>query len=264
MTVREVVRETADTVTLTLDTSASPFAFAPGQFNMVYLFGQGEVPISISGHADRPDELVHTIRGVGPVTRPMLDLVPGDVLGIRGPFGTAWPVEEARGTDVIVVAGGIGLAPLRPMIYHLLANRRDYARIVLIYGARQPDQMLFVDELHHWRGRFDLTVEVTVDQGTEDWFGPVGVVTRSLARARFDADDATVVTCGPEVMMRFVVHEAVRMGVPQDRIWASMERNMKCAIGLCGHCQWGPDFVCKQGPVYRWDHIAHRFAEKEL
>ena len=264
MEIQQVVRETADTVTLTLDASSSPVRFEPGQFNMVYLFGQGEVPISISGDPEEPDKLVHTIRAVGPTTRPMLDLVPGDVLGIRGPYGTAWPLKEAHGTDVVVVAGGIGLAPLRPMILHLLRHRREYSRVIILYGARSPDQLLFRRQLHHWRGRFDLTVEAIVDKAGPDWHGPVGVVTRALDRARFDADDATIVTCGPEVMMRFVVREAEEEGVPADRIWVSMERNMKCAIGLCGHCQWGPDFVCKDGPVFRWDRIASRFAHKEL
>jgi len=259
-----VVRETADTVTLTLDASAAPVRFQPGQFNMVFLHGQGEVPISISGDAHQPDRLVHTIRGVGPTTRPMLDLVPGDVLGIRGPFGTAWPVEAAKGTDVIVVAGGIGLAPLRPFLLHVLRHRRDYARVVVLYGARSPSELLFRRQLHHWRGRFDLQLEATVDRADDDWFGPVGVVTRLMERSSFDADDATIVTCGPEVMMRFVVREAERLGVPADHIWVSMERNMKCAIGLCGHCQWGPDFVCRDGAVFRWDRIARRFAIREL
>ena len=264
MEVVQVVRETADTVTLTLDASASPVRFVPGQFNMVFLFGQGEVPISISGDPQDPDKLVHTIRAVGPTTRPMLDLVPGDVLGIRGPYGTAWPVAEAVGTDVVVVAGGIGLAPLRPMILHLLAHRRDFSRVVVLYGARSPSELLFRRQLHHWRGRFDVTVEATVDRAGEDWFGPVGVVTRMLEREHFDVDDATILTCGPEVMMRFVVREAEEQGVPPDRIWLSMERNMKCAIGLCGHCQWGADFVCRQGPVFRWDQVSDRFAHEEL
>lgn len=264
MEIQQVIRETSDTVTLTLDASASPRCFVPGQFNMLYRFGLGEIPISISGDATEPDKLVHTIRGVGPATRPLLQLVPGDVLGVRGPYGTGWPLQQAKGTDVVVVAGGIGLAPLRPMILHLLRHRRDYARVILLYGARSPDQLLFRRQLHHWRGRFDLTLEAIVDRAGEDWFGPVGVVTAALERACFDPDDATVVTCGPEVMMRFVVRGAEERGVPPDRIWLSMERNMKCAIGLCGHCQWGSSFVCRDGPVFRWDQISARFAHREL
>lgn len=262
--VQQVIRETADTVTLTLDASAHPLQFRPGQFTMLYRFGVGEAPISISGDPAEPDKLVHTIRAVGGVSRPLTEVLPGDVLGVRGPFGSAWPMEEAKGTDLVIVAGGIGLAPLRPVILQALRERQDYGRVVILYGARAPSELLFLRQLHHWRGRFDTTLEVTVDRAGADWFGAVGVVTRLLDRARFDPDDCTIMTCGPEVMMRFVVREAEEEGVPPERIFLSMERNMKCAIGLCGHCQWGPDFVCRDGPVYRWSDVAWRFRHKEL
>lgn len=264
MQVQQVVRETADTVTLTLDASAHPMRFLPGQFNMLFRLGHGEVPISISGDHAEPDKLVHTIRDVGPGSHPLTTVLPGDVLGVRGPYGTAWPVEEAEGADVVVVAGGIGLAPLRPVILHLIRHRARYARVILLYGARTPSELLFLRQLHHWRGRFDMEVEVTVDRAGEDWFGAVGVVTRLLERARFDADDAVVMTCGPEVMMRFVVREALQQGVPPERVFLSMERNMKCAVGLCGHCLWGPDFVCRDGAVFRWSEVAPRFAHPGL
>ncbi|MEM6931097.1 MAG: FAD/NAD(P)-binding protein [Myxococcota bacterium] len=262
--VQTVLRETDDVVTLVLDASPRPFAFRPGQFTMLYRFGLGDVPISISGNPAEPDRLVHTVRGVGARTRPLLDLVPGDRLGARGPYGKGWPIEPLDGRDVLLVAGGIGLAPLRPVLYHLLADRARYGRIFLLYGARAPSDLLYLRQLHHWRGRFDLDVEVTVDRANEGWHGPVGVVTRLLERAPFDADDAAVLTCGPEAMMRFVVHEALQQGVPADRIWISMERSMPCGIGLCGHCQWGPDLVCRDGPVFRWDRVASRFAVQEL
>ncbi len=263
MEVQQVIRETADTVTLTLDATASPLRFAPGQFNMLYAFGQGEVPISISGDPAVPETLVHTIRGVGSVTHPMVDVKPGAMLGVRGPFGTGWPVAEAEGADLLIVAGGIGLAPLRGVIYEALAKRERYARVIILYGARSPADLLYLRQLHHWRGRFDCEVQVIVDRGGEGWFGSVGVVTKLMQRARFDPDDTVVMTCGPEVMMRFVVREAEKQGVPAERIWVSMERNMKCAVGFCGHCQWGADFVCKEGPVFRWDRIAPRFRVRQ-
>jgi NAD(P)H-flavin reductase len=258
------VQETADTVTLTLDASAHPIAFAPGQFTMLYAFGHGEVPISISGDPAHPERLVHTIRGVGKVTDPLVAATPGTTLAVRGPYGRGWPVEEAEGNDVVVVAGGIGLAPVRPLILQLLAQRRRYTRVLVLVGARSPADLLFTEELHRWRGRFDLDVQVTVDRADEDGQGPVGVVTKLLERATFDPEHARIYTCGPEVMMRFVVQAALRRGVAPGHIWLSMERNMKCGIGLCGHCQWGSDFLCKTGPVFSWDAIGPRFAVEHL
>jgi len=258
------VQETADTYTLTLDASEHPVAFAPGQFTMLYAFGHGEVPISISGDPADPTRLVHTIRAVGKVTHPLCAAEVGTHLGVRGPYGTAWPVEPAEGGDVVVVAGGIGLAPLRPAILHLLTHRARYERVFVLVGARSPDDLLFREELQRWRSRFDVEVEVIVDRGPPDWHGPVGVVTQLLSRAPFDASKAVVMTCGPEVMMRFVVREALQRGVAPERIALSMERNMKCAIGLCGHCQWGRDFLCRTGPVLSWDQAASRFGVRGL
>ena len=262
--VQQVVRETADTVTLTLDASAHPLRFAPGQFNMLFRLGHGEVPISISGDPAEPDKLVHTIRSVGQTSHPLTQVLPGDYLGVRGPYGSAWPVLEAKGADVVLVAGGIGLAPLRPALLHILNHRADYGRVVVLYGARSPSELLFLRQLHHWRGRFDLRVEVTVDRADATWHGPIGVVTRLMERVDFDPEDTVVMTCGPEVMMRFVVREAERQGVPPQNIHLSMERNMKCAIAHCGHCMWGPDFVCKDGPVFRWSEVGARFAHGGL
>lgn len=264
MPVLDVAMETDDTVTLTLDASAHPLAFAPGQFNMLYAFGHGEAAISISGDPAHPERLVHTIRRVGKVTTPLVSAEPGTVLGVRGPFGRGWPVDEAEGSDVVVVAGGIGLAPVRPLILHLLAHRPRFTRVLVLVGARTPADLLFVEELHRWRGRFDLDVQVTVDRADDDWHGPVGVVTKLLERATFDPEHARIFTCGPEIMMRFVVQTALRRGVAPEHVWLSMERNMKCGIGLCGHCQWGPDFLCKKGPVFSWDVIGERFAMEAL
>ncbi|NOT57573.1 MAG: FAD/NAD(P)-binding protein [Deltaproteobacteria bacterium] len=264
--VHRVRKETADTVTCEL-VPAEPHAarpFAAGQFNMIYLFGVGEVPISISGDPTKPSPLVHTVRAVGPVSKAMAQLKRGEVVGVRGPFGSAWPVEEAVGNDVVLVAGGIGLAPLRSALLHLLAHRQRYGRILLLYGARTPPDLLYVRDLEQWRSRFDLDVEVTVDSAATSWSGSVGVVTTFIARASFDPQNTLAMVCGPEVMMRFTIRELHSRGVMNDHIFLSMERNMKCAVGLCGHCQFGPTFLCKDGPVLRYDRIMPWFGRREV
>jgi NAD(P)H-flavin reductase len=262
--VLEVARETGDTFTLTLEPpGGEPFLFAPGQFDMLYAFGLGEVPISISGDPARPERLAHTIRAVGSVTRAMQRLGVGEIVGVRGPFGTPWPVDEARGRDVLVVAGGIGLAPLRPVLYHVLLHREQYGRVLLLYGARTPGDLLFPRELKLWRSRFDVEVEVTVDRASSHWRGGVGVVTRLIERAPIDGGSALAMVCGPEVMIRFSVMALEKRGVPHAGIYVSMERNMKCAVGLCGHCQFGPYFVCRDGPVFRYDRTLPWFGIPE-
>ncbi|NBC16466.1 MAG: Ni/Fe hydrogenase subunit gamma [Bacteroidetes bacterium] len=263
--VRQRWMETDDTFTLELDVERSaPFSFRPGQFNMLYVFGVGEIPISISGNPDTPEVLTHTTREVGIVTRAMRQLEVGDVLGVRGPFGSAWPAEAAEERDVVVIAGGIGLAPLRPVLYHLVAHRERYRRVVLLYGARTPEDILYQDEVREWSSYLDVEVHVTVDRATRRWHGNVGVITTLIPRAPFDPKNALAMICGPEVMMHFTVQELHRRGVRSDQIYVSMERNMQCALGLCGHCQYGPSFVCKDGPVYRFDAIEPLFSVREL
>ncbi len=262
MAIVRAVRELPDVFTWTFDVPGG-FAFAPGQFNMVYVHGIGEVPISISGDPGDAGRLVHTIRAVGTVTRAMDTLSEGDVLGLRGPYGSAWPLETIKGRDVLVIAGGLGLAPLRPAILRILANRGDYGRVVILYGARTPADLLYREELERWRGRFDVRLEAIVDRAGRDWLGPVGVVTRLLDDVPVEPDDAVLV-CGPEIMMRFVARELERRGMPRDAIWISLERSMKCGIGLCGHCQLAGSFVCKDGPVFRFDQIAPYLAVREL
>lgn len=254
--VAAVQRETRDIVTLSLDLAHAPRPFQPGQFHMLTVPGHGEVAISLSGSPFAPWTHVHTVRVAGAVTGPLCEVRPGDVIGLRGPFGTGWPVDEARGDDVVLVAGGIGLAPLRPVIYHLLRNRQDYGKLVFLVGARSPADLPYADELRAWRSRFDLQVRVTVDSGGPDWRGSVGVVTRLAPQSRFDPTDTTVMTCGPEVMMHVVADDMVRLGVPADRVWVSLERNMQCGVGLCGHCQWGPHLLCRDGPVLRWSVVS--------
>ncbi len=263
--VRRVQAETYDTYTLELaPADGRPLRFRPGQFNMLYLFGVGEVAISISGDPGRPSPLVHTLRAVGAVTRGLCALKKGDVVGVRGPFGNEWPLDEAAGHDVVLVAGGIGLAPLRPAIYRLLAERKRFGRVVLLSGSRSPQDILFRHELERWRSRFDLEVVVTVDYAAGDWNGLVGVVTTLIPRAGFDPTDTVALACGPEVMMRFATRELERRGVPTERIYLSMERNMKCAVGFCGHCQYGPHFICKDGPIFPYRAIAPIFEIREV
>ncbi len=264
--VQRVHRETGDTLTLELTPAdgGDGLAFAPGQFTMLYVFGVGEVPISISGNPTRPSPLVHTLRAAGTVTAALATLRDGAMVGVRGPFGTSWPVTEAEGHDVVLVPGGIGLAPLRPVIYHLLTHRARYGKIVILYGVRTPRDLLYRREVERWRSHLDLEVGVTVDRGTAEWHGNVGLVTTLIPRAGFDPARTVAMVCGPEVMMRFTAAELRKRGVDADRIYLSMERNMKCAIGLCGHCQLGPVFVCKDGPVFRLDRIEALMGKREL
>lgn len=264
--IRQVRSETADTFTMELapanGTVLAPFG--AGQFNMVYVPGVGEIPISISGDPATPGRLLHTTRAVGGVTKAMRALRRGATLGIRGPFGVGWPVREAEGRDVVIVAGGIGLAPLRPVLYTLLAERDRYGKIVLLYGTRTPADILFRRELEAWRARLDIEVYATVDRAMGRWHGNVGVVTSLIPKAPFDRMNAIAMICGPEMMMRFTAIKLEERGVAAASIYLSMERNMKCGIGLCGHCQYGPTFVCKDGPVFRYDRLKPLLATREV
>jgi NAD(P)H-flavin reductase len=259
-------RETHDTFTINLAPSngQSIEKFSPGQFNMLYIYGVGEIPISISGDPYKPETLIHTTRVVGTVTKAMRSLKPGEMIGIRGPFGTHWPVEEAFGDDIVIIAGGIGLAPLRPAIYQIFAHREKFGKVVVLYGSRTPNDILYRAELEKWRRNLDLEVHVTTDRATGDWRGNVGVVTRLIPRAPFDPYNCKVFICGPEVMMRFTVRELEIRGVEHESIYVSMERNMKCAVGYCGHCQYRDFFICKDGPVFSYNEIGALFEEREI
>jgi NAD(P)H-flavin reductase len=264
--VRSVRRETRDTFTLEFrpEDGVGYSPFTAGQFNMMYVFGVGEVPMSITGDPRKPNSLVHTVRNVGAVTATVCKLKRGDTVGIRGPFGTHWPMEEAAGKDVILVAGGVGLAPLRPAFYQILSDRTKYGNVALLYGTRTPDDILYQTELELWRSRLDTRVKITVDRAPAAWRGTVGVVTSLISKISFDPARVVAMICGPEVMMRFTVRELESRGVDTKQIYISMERNMKCAVGFCGHCQFGPQFVCKEGPVFRYDRIAPFLAVREL
>jgi anaerobic sulfite reductase subunit B len=258
--------ETVDTVTLTLAPLAEPLpAFAPGQFAMLAALGVGEVPISVSGvPATRGGPLVHTLRSVGAVTAALHAARPGDVFGVRGPFGSAWDVETAAGQDLLVVAGGIGLAPLRPVLRAALADRDRYRRITLLVGARTPQDLLFTGELRALGERDDVTVEVTVDRAGASWGGHVGVVTSLLGGAVADAARTVAFVCGPELMMRLTADALVKRGVPAGAVRVSLERNMRCGVALCGHCQFGPLLVCRDGPVATYDRVATLLTVREL
>lgn len=261
--VAERRRDTADTWTLALEPLNGGFAVAPGQFVMVYVFGVGEVPISVSGPPERAGEpLVLTVRDVGAVTHAICASAPGSVLGLRGPLGNSWPVAAAAGGDVLVVAGGIGLAPLRGVVLHALASRSGYGAVCVLYGARTPQDLLYTDELEAWRAELD--VAVTVDAADTAWSGQVGVVPKLIGRADFRPDAATAFVCGPEVMMHFTVEALRERGVPDERIVLSMERDMRCGVGLCGHCQLGPTLICRDGPVYSRAQLAQLLEVREL
>ena len=257
--------DTRDTVTLALEPiEGPPMAFAGGQFTMLHAFGVGEVPISICGDPTAPGPLLHTIRDVGTVTHALVTCAPGTTVGVRGPFGTGWAVADARGGDLVVVTGGIGLAPLRPALMEVVAHRGDYGRVILLYGARSPDDILFADDLRAWADEHGIVVEVTVDYGPPSWTGRVGLVTTLVTRAGFDPQHALALVCGPEVMMRYAANALVDRGVPTDRIRLSMERNMKCGVGLCGHCQLRELFLCVDGPVLGYDRLAPLMEVQEL
>ena len=264
--IRRVVWENDDTFTLTLDIrDALPaFSFLPGQFNMLYVYGMGEVAISISSDPGKKGTIDHTIHRVGSLTTALAHMKRGDMIGVRGPFGSSWPVNVARGKDVIIASGGIGLAPLRPVVYSILRARKDYGRVIVLYGGRSALDLLFRVELEEWGNNHEVETLVTVDRGDSSWKGHIGVVTGLLSYIKLDARNTIAYVCGPEIMMRFTADELEARDIPVESIYLSMERNMKCAIGFCGHCQMGPTFICKDGPVYQLPQIRPLLDKKEL
>jgi len=259
-------RETEDTWTLALEPAdgAPAPAFAPGQFNMLYAFGVGEVPISISGDPGAEGPLEHTVRAVGPVSAAICRAQPGAEIGVRGPFGSSWPLERAAGRHVVIVAGGIGLAPLRPALLGALAGRERLAGLVVLCGGRSPSQLLYRAELESWREDPRVELGVTVDSAEPGWLGGVGVVTTLIGDAPFDPANALAFTVGPEVMMRFTVDALLDRGMDPADVHISIERNMKCAVTQCGRCQFGPTFACREGAVMSYGAIAPFFRVREL
>lgn len=260
--VRECIEEMEGVVTLVLE-APGDFAFEPGQFNMLYAFGAGEVPISISGDPAESGVVRHTVRSVGQVSHALTRLRPGMELGVRGPFGRGWPLERAEGGDLVLAAGGLGLAPLRPVLRQAMAQRSRFGRVVLYYGTRSPETLLYREELAQWQGA-DIEVQVTVDRATPGWQGHVGVVTDLMQPGHFDPGSALALLCGPEVMMRFSALRLQELGVATGCIHLSMERNMNCGVGLCGHCQFGPKLVCQDGPVFPLEEVEPLMKIREL
>ena len=259
-------RENENLQTLTLapagERTISPIQ--PGQFTMLYAFGVGEIPISTSSILQSDSTLVHTIQDVGPVSKAINSLSIGDAIGVRGPFGTVWPVEEAKGKDVIIIAGGVGLCPLRPVIESICQERDQFGQINVLYGTRDPNNIIFHQDLISWQSDPTLNFQITVDHAFSQWRGNVGVVTHLMEKASFDPKNTIAFLCGPEVMIRFSVYSCLDAGVSENDIYVSMERNMKCAIGFCGHCQFGPYFVCKDGAVFSYDLVKPYLNVEEL
>jgi NAD(P)H-flavin reductase len=240
------------------------YRWAPGQFNMLYVPGVGEAAISLSSDSEQPNVLEHTIRIVGSVTRAICAMKPGQIVGLRGPFGIGWPMEELEGRIVLLMAGGIGLAPMRPVVYWLRRHRDRFKRVILLYGCRTPEDRLYASELEAWADAEAIDVLVTVDNATGEWAGPVGVVTNLLRRVKVYAEQTVVLICGPRILNRVAAWTFLQSHVPQKHIYVSLERNMNCGFGRCGHCQYGAKFVCKDGPVFRFDEIADIFAKEEI
>ena len=263
-TVENVTRDSGDVFTLNLSVPSGEFGFAPGQFNMLYAPNAGESAISISGNPEDRTQVVHTIRTLGNVTGQLDKLSPGDQVGLRGPFGSGWPVEAAHGRDLVIMAGGIGLAPLMPVLHTVAAAPGNFGRVTLLYGVRSPGDILFQDQLLAWNTAGAFRLEVTVDAIDDDWQGDVGAVTNLIPKARFRPAESTVLICGPEIMMRYSALGLIERGVSPADIHVSMERNMQCATGLCGHCQIGPHFVCKDGPVFPYPAVSAYFAIREF
>ncbi len=250
--------ETYDTCTYGLQLQENPgFSFLPGQFNMVGIPGVGEAPISFSSDSGEKNTFQHTIRVVGRVTQALAQLKVGDWLQIRGPYGRGWPLEDARGKNILVVAGGIGLAPLRGFLLQVWKNRNDFGKVIILYGARTPGDLLFKEELPRWRQRPNTELLLTVDEvpSLARWKEHRGVVTTLFDRVELSPDNTLALICGPEIMMRFVVVGLFQRGYSAARLYLSLERRMKCGVGQCGHCQIGPKYVCRDGPVFPYPEI---------
>jgi NAD(P)H-flavin reductase len=255
--------ETHDTWTLTLRPVGEPIpAHQPGQFTMLYAFGVGEIPISISGWPGS-DDLVHTIRAVGAVSRALTSAEPGQLIGVRGPYGTDWGVPDAADQELLIVAGGIGLAPLRPAILQALREPGTYRKVTVLIGARSPEELVFARELTGWR-EAGARVRVTVDRAAPGWTGRVGVVTQLIDQTGMDPERTLALVCGPEVMIRHTARALVARQVPPERVRVSMERNMRCGVAVCGHCQLGPVLLCRDGAVLSYPQAAPLLAIKEL
>lgn len=255
----ERVQETPNVFTLHLRFTdpavQTSYRFHPGQFNMLYLYGVGEIPISIVSDPEHTQTLTHTVRVVGRVSRGFDQLTVGDRIGVRGPFGRGWPVEQAKGGDLLVVTGGLGCAPAVSVIDYVMRRRDGFGRLMIVQGVKHRDDLIWREQYEQWMEMPNTQVLLAADVGDPGWQWHVGLVTELFDQLQWgDAPPATMI-CGPEPMMAASARRAGELGVPEDRIWLSMERNMQCATGHCGHCQFGPAFVCKDGPVFSYPEI---------
>jgi len=239
----------------------SPHDFAdplPGHIYMIFVYGFAEVPVSFSEISRRDGKLVlgHTVRAVGSVTRALVNTAkPGVSIGVRGPYGNGWPVKESAGRDVLIIAGGIGLAQLRPVIKHVESRREDYGKLVILYGARTPEDMLFKYELSRYESIPNTTVKLSVDKPQPEWRGHVGFVTDLIDHVELDPKNTVAFVCGPEIMMKVAAKKLLAKGLRKDSIYLSLERRMRCGTGICGTCQLGHFFVCKDGPVFSYEAV---------
>lgn len=258
--------QTDDTVTLVLaPVHHAAQRFRAGQFMMLYSFGVGEIAISVSGDPTAGDDVVeHTIRAVGPVSRALHDTGVGGVIGVRGPFGTDWDLASARGNDLVMVGGGVGLAPLRPAVLHAVAERARYRRVILVTGARTPADILFRSDRTRWWTTGLVDVYQTVDRPAPGWRGTVGFVTEPLAKLSLDPHRTTALLCGPEPMMRFCAQTLLRKGIAATDIRVSLERTMQCGVAHCGHCQLGPLLLCRDGPIVDYATAGPLLSVREL
>lgn len=245
-----------------IDPSHHPIAFLPGQFNMLYLYGVGEVAISISSDESDKSCLSHTIRAVGRVTKAMQALQPGDYIGIRGPYGQGWPLERARTKDIIIVTGGLGCAPTVSAINYILARRKQYGSLKILQGVKHSDDFIFQKQYAKWQQNRDTEIYIAADLAGPHWPWGVGYVTDMIQTLALDPDKTIAMMCGPEMMMHAAINALVRKGMQEESIYLSMERNMACGVGQCGHCQYGGLFVCKDGPVFAYPTIKALFCEK--
>lgn len=258
--------ENKDLVTFTYEptTEASIEPIQPGQFNMLYAFGVGEIPISVSSVLADQKEIIHTIQDVGAVSHALCSMNIGDEIGVRGPFGSVWPVETAKYKDIIIMSGGVGFAPLKPVI-ELIANDRDnYGEVNFLYGTRNPVSIIFHQDVISLQSDPSINFLITVDHSFSNWRGNVGVVTSLIEKSTFDPEHTIGFVCGPEIMMRYGAYALSDAGLNDQNIFLSMERNMKCALGQCGRCQYGPFFVCKEGPVFQFSTIKDSMRIREL
>jgi sulfhydrogenase subunit gamma (sulfur reductase) len=242
--------------------AARTYRFSPGQFNMLYLPGRGEIPISIVSDPDQPERLMHTIRDVGPVSHGFSRLRPGERIGLRGPYGRGWPLEAVRGHDVVMVTGGLGCAPVVSVINYILRRRADYGRLFVLQGVKHSDDLIWRERYDAWARQPDIEVLLAADVARENWHGLTGPITVLIEQARFDPRRTVVMMCGPERMMTACARLLGRRGLPDAAIWVSMERNMQCAVGQCGHCQFGARFVCRDGPVFNYGEVRRLLAVK--